>query len=342
MSFMKATFCALGLLASFTVQAASTAPTRIVVVPFFQESGTAVSSSTRRHHRRVVRFINSELTRAGFEVINPTAAGLNDAEYNALLRRARRNSSAAALDLNQRFGTDLSYIVWLSARTERTQEGLCRARVNIEGEGYDSAGRDLGAAVQDRIEVTRKHCENALADAEMELGNRVGRTLARSSGPTVVPATRIVNALKRSDCKGPDCRPPSIDIVIHFDFDSDRIRSESYPQVEQLAQALDTSTLLQSAIRIEGHTDHVGSERYNCGLSQRRAASVKRMLAAEFGVSIRRLYALGYGEYRPVESNATVAGRAHNRRVTVVNLDAVDPTWERRWHTNPCEQKTLK
>ena len=176
MSSIKVTLCTLGLLASLAVQAA---PTRIVVVPFFEESGTSVSPSTRHHHRRVAGFINKQLVRAGFEVINPTAAGLNEADYNALLRRSRRDSSRTALDLNRRFGTDLSYIIWLRASTQRTQEGLCRARVNIEGEGYDSAGRDLGAAIDDRATVTRKHCDNALADAEAELGDRVGRMLAR-------------------------------------------------------------------------------------------------------------------------------------------------------------------
>jgi outer membrane protein OmpA-like peptidoglycan-associated protein len=67
-------------------------------------------------------------------------------------------------------------------------------------------------------------------------------------------------------------------------------------------------------IRVEGHTDNVGSAPYNKDLSERRAASVVRYLA-EKGVPRARLDAAGYGFERPVASNATALGRAKNRRV---------------------------
>ena len=65
---------------------------------------------------------------------------------------------------------------------------------------------------------------------------------------------------------------------------------------------------------VEGHTDNVGGKRFNQGLSERRAKSVVDYLAAK-GVQAARIQAAGYGDARPVASNASEAGRAKNRRI---------------------------
>ena len=67
-------------------------------------------------------------------------------------------------------------------------------------------------------------------------------------------------------------------------------------------------------IVVEGHTDSVGSEAYNEGLSQRRADSVLKYLVRK-GVPAGRLTARGVGESNPVASNDTAEGQALNRRV---------------------------
>ena len=67
-------------------------------------------------------------------------------------------------------------------------------------------------------------------------------------------------------------------------------------------------------IRIDGHTDSVGSEVYNQGLSERRADAVRRYFVNQ-GVPSTRLGTQGYGESNPVASNDTEDGRARNRRV---------------------------
>ena len=72
-------------------------------------------------------------------------------------------------------------------------------------------------------------------------------------------------------------------------------------------------------MRIEGHTDNVGTEALNTSLSVRRAAAVEAWLAAH-GVDGKRLTHEGYGESRPLGDNATEDGRARNRRVELVKL----------------------
>jgi len=70
----------------------------------------------------------------------------------------------------------------------------------------------------------------------------------------------------------------------------------------------------KTVIEVAGHTDNVGSEDYNKGLSERRASSVASYLSGQ-GVKQARLLTVGAGETYPVASNASEAGRSQNRRV---------------------------
>jgi outer membrane protein OmpA-like peptidoglycan-associated protein len=70
-------------------------------------------------------------------------------------------------------------------------------------------------------------------------------------------------------------------------------------------------------VMIEGHTDNVGSDYYNMGLSQRRADSVKAYLVSE-GIDTHRLVTSGKGEAAPVTGNGSASGRQQNRRVEVI------------------------
>lgn len=72
-------------------------------------------------------------------------------------------------------------------------------------------------------------------------------------------------------------------------------------------------------IVIEGHTDDIGSESFNLGLSERRANAVRDFLIRS-GIAAERISSRGYGEAFPVASNQNEAGRQKNRRVEVVIL----------------------
>jgi OOP family OmpA-OmpF porin len=67
-------------------------------------------------------------------------------------------------------------------------------------------------------------------------------------------------------------------------------------------------------LRVEGHTDNAGTAAYNRVLSQHRAESVMKWLVAR-GIAPARLTAQGFGPERPIDDNATEAGRRNNRRV---------------------------
>lgn len=101
---------------------------------------------------------------------------------------------------------------------------------------------------------------------------------------------------------------------ITFDFDSARIWSQAEGTLGNLAGVLNQYP--QTMIDVMGHTDNVGSEKYNQDLSDRRAQAVANKLR-DFGVASQRLMVLGYGEKQPIASNDTEAGRAQNRRVEI-------------------------
>ena len=68
---------------------------------------------------------------------------------------------------------------------------------------------------------------------------------------------------------------------------------------------------------VEGHTDSVGNDSYNQKLSEKRAGAVRDYLVRQ-GIESSRITVRGYGESRPVATNATEEGRAQNRRADII------------------------
>lgn len=103
-----------------------------------------------------------------------------------------------------------------------------------------------------------------------------------------------------------------IDKVIYFNFDKSDIKNESKAILNDVASVLNSNPQIKR-IRVESHTDALGSDEYNQKLSQRRANSTVAYLVSQ-GVDANRLEAVGYGESRPVADNKSEEGRAQNRR----------------------------
>jgi outer membrane protein OmpA-like peptidoglycan-associated protein len=111
---------------------------------------------------------------------------------------------------------------------------------------------------------------------------------------------------------------PNLTLVIEFDFDSDRIRPQSYPAIARIADALHHPVLLGYRFMVAGHTDGKGTREYNLDLSQRRANAVVEARVTSFNIEPDRLGALGLGEEQ-LRSPADPEG-AINRRVQILNL----------------------
>lgn len=103
---------------------------------------------------------------------------------------------------------------------------------------------------------------------------------------------------------------------IYFTFNSDVIRTESEPTLKEIADVLKRHP--DWKLGVNGHTDGIGGDDYNLDLSKRRAAAVRTALVTRYGVAAARLSASGFGKTQPKDTNATLEGRAKNRRVELV------------------------
>lgn len=100
---------------------------------------------------------------------------------------------------------------------------------------------------------------------------------------------------------------------IYFDFNSSKIKPESEPVLRQIAAIMRKNP--DWKLSVSGHTDNIGGDTFNLGLSQRRAAAVKDALVTRYHIAPDRLATSGYGASDPIDTNKTMEGRARNRRV---------------------------
>lgn len=107
-------------------------------------------------------------------------------------------------------------------------------------------------------------------------------------------------------------------VAINFDFNSARIRPESYKTVGLIADSLYHPYLQGYRFLVIGHTDAVGSREANLKLSQQRADAIRDALINPFGISPSRIEAVGLGEEQLLDRANPKA--AENRRVQLINI----------------------
>jgi OOP family OmpA-OmpF porin len=111
---------------------------------------------------------------------------------------------------------------------------------------------------------------------------------------------------------------------IYYETDKADLRPESTQSLDKelVGLLLDNPQLI---IEISSHTDEIGSNDYNLRLSQRRAESVVNYLISK-GISKDKLKAKGYGETKPIATNATPEGRQKNRRTEFKIIGEIENT----------------
>jgi outer membrane protein OmpA-like peptidoglycan-associated protein len=119
----------------------------------------------------------------------------------------------------------------------------------------------------------------------------------------------------------PPRTPPSPKVIdkmtlhVLFDFDKDILAKADLQELQKAVAFV--KKYPGSNIRLDGHTDNIGTDAYNMKLSERRATAVMNYLIKEAGVDNSKTTAHGHGEVEPVADNETAEGRAKNRRVEV-------------------------
>lgn len=108
----------------------------------------------------------------------------------------------------------------------------------------------------------------------------------------------------------------TVSAVALFDFNKAVLKEQGKAELQKLGADIRAQGMSVGDIDVIGHTDSVGSDRYNQALSVRRAMAVRDYLVSE-GIDAGIIDAMGKGESDPVASNDTDAGRAQNRRVEI-------------------------
>ena len=118
----------------------------------------------------------------------------------------------------------------------------------------------------------------------------------------------------------PSPKPPprrvSVEADVLFGFDSSRIKPEAAARLFDVLAEIERRG--RPDVLIEGHTDSVGSDEYNEGLSVRRAEAVRQWFREHLAPGAASFRVEGKGEEENIASNSTAAGRARNRRVEIV------------------------
>jgi OmpA-OmpF porin, OOP family len=150
--------------------------------------------------------------------------------------------------------------------------------------------------------------------ADVEQKAQAAGQSAQSAQQTADAANSRVGVLTNAVANLDNYRPVA-ETSVKFGFNRDILSSQAKEALDQLAGSI--SSTKGYIIALEGSTDSVGSADYNYDLSQRRANSVIQYLASKYSVPAHKIYVIGLGKDKPVETNKTKEGRADNRRVDV-------------------------
>ncbi len=162
------------------------------------------------------------------------------------------------------------------------------------------AGGLVGTAIGNYMDKQEADMRQALSNVEAASIQREQQVLQQAEAGRVQGDLDVLTVTFKSD--------------FLFAVNSATVLPGAYDEIDRVAKVLNQYP--QTTITIAGHTDSTGSEEHNMLLSQRRAEAVKNLLVAR-GVSPARLTTVGFGESKPIASNATEAGRQQNRRVEI-------------------------
>lgn len=190
--------------------------------------------------------------------------------------------------------------------------------LRVEAEGYDDNEVDdfyfVSAGITYRFFTKAAPVAAAPVAAAPEAcpdGDKDGVCDATDQCPDTKPGTRVGSI-------GCDC---DFTLSLQFAFDSAKLTATDIAQLDKLVPVLSDPNAGFIGGVIEGHTDSVGTEEYNMGLSKRRAESVASYLHSQ-GVNLGNRFATeAFGESKPIASNDTAEGRAENRRVVIRRTD---------------------
>jgi OOP family OmpA-OmpF porin len=267
--------------------------------------------------------------------------GLDHANYKA--RNSADNLSVNALSLSalRHFFHDATIHPYLSVGYVQSGESRdsighydrqqIQAGLGLLGRLYTAA--DRSAVVQLRLEVKERWHVNWVTDPHQGEPNDLlagigfqfnwgapapsAPAIAEPPPPAAPPPAPAAAPPPPPPPPAAPPPPPAQEVVlkgVNFETASAKLKPQSDAILDGVVANIKKCNC--GKVEIRGYTDSVGKPDYNQKLSERRALAVKDYLVAH-GISADMLGTQGFGEENPIATNATPAGRAENRRVTV-------------------------
>lgn len=212
------------------------------------------------------------------------------------------------------------HLVFIADRKVDTAVALAQSRMLVDHRKVLSDERDSMRLQARTNEADRAHMATNRAVAEADAARDQAGQAMRDAD-----AARMQNAELQRQVAELNARETDRGLVVTlgdvlFATGRAELKGGATSNLSKLAAFLNQYP--DRTVAIEGHTDSVGSEDSNMGLSQRRADSVKSYLIGQ-GIAAYRINALGKGEGYPVSGNDSATGRQQNRRVEVIIANAV-------------------
>lgn len=234
----------------------------------------------------------------------------SNAEAGLSASAVRRNYQQAlealgAVKVNQVKPTDAQLVSKEGGDVEKVLEKM---RLIDSGPRFD----DRGIATYDAY-LIRSAQGNTWVTVTTDTGGLSTFVMALQEKPlrqsvTALTAEHFATALKTDG---------HLALYLSFDTDQTTLKSDSSPVIAEVVKLMQNDPALR--LRIEGHTDNVGSDTHNQALAAGRASSVKSALVV-LKIDATRLETKGFGAAHPLAENTSEAGRIKNRRVELVKL----------------------
>ena len=183
-----------------------------------------------------------------------------------------------------------------------TQVGESETRTEERVEGVETQVEENQTHIEDQGEKLEQH-EKRLD----EMSDTSREALARAIAAGKLAEGKLLYEAVLTDDE------------VQFGVSAAHLSEPAKAAVSDLAAALREENA-NIFLEIQGHTDSTGSGEYNLKLGERRAEAVRAHLNGDYQIPLHRMSVISYGEERPIADNSTAAGRAQNRRVTIVVL----------------------
>lgn len=293
------------------------------LVPLAWDRKTPLELHEARNAVRIARWAGAQQYAA--ESYAKSAQLLQQAEDYQLRKAGKRSVIMAAREAAQT-AEDARLITVKRREEERVamvvaSEAQAKAEADAEAALRAQAEREKAVAEQERAAAERARLQaesetRAAEEAARRAHEETAQQAVRSAREQAELRARMLEQLNlvletRETARGLVINMPDV----LFAFNRSELKAEAREKLAKVSGILLAQPGL--ALEVEGHTDSVGSNEYNQGLSERRAASARDFLVQQ-GVSGTAIASRGFGEERPVASNETASGRQLNRRVEIL------------------------